>query len=66
MEVLMPSPECVMPRYVMPRYVMFDQTQDKVGQIMHESPQSNLVTRPSWVALTLLIVAFNIIAASSA
>lgn len=52
--------------YPMPRYVMFDQTRDKVRQIMHEHPRAGLITSPSWLALTLLIVAFNIIAASSA
>ena len=48
------------------RYVMFDQTDDKVRQIMREARRTRLVAQPSWLALTLLVVAFNIIAVSSA
>lgn len=47
-------------------YVMFDQTRDKVARIMGERAASDLVARPSWLALGLLVVAFNIIAATSA
>ncbi len=57
----MSSPQCAVTRYV-----MFDQSRDKVRGIMGERRQSELLARPSWLALTLLLVAFNIIAASSA
>ena len=48
-----------------PRYVMFEQARDKVPGIMREHRPAAMVTRPSWIALGLLVVAFNIIAASS-
>ena len=45
---------------------MFDQARNKIGQIMRDGDSPELVTHPSWLALGLLLVAFNIIAASSA
>ena len=47
-------------------YVMFDQARNKVPQIMREGSTPEMVSRPSWLALGLLVVAFNLIAASSA
>ena len=46
-------------------YVMLDQTRDKVRDIMRETRSPALVTRPSWLALALLVAAFNVIAISS-
>ena len=46
-------------------YVNFDQTRDKVRDIMRETRSPPLVTRPSWLAFALLLVAFNVIAISS-
>ena len=47
-------------------YIMRDQTRDKVTDIMRDPPAATLVTRPSWVALVLLVAAFNVIAITSA
>lgn len=46
-----------------PRYVMCDQARDTVRDIMREDvPRATLVEQPSWLALALLLVAFNLIA----
>lgn len=46
-----------------PRYVMCDQARDTVREIMREGPPpAVLVSQPSWLALALLVVAFNLIA----
>ena len=46
-------------------YIMLDQTRDKVRDIMRERDTATLVSRPSWLALALLLAAFNILALSS-
>lgn len=46
-------------------YVMIDQARNKVPQIMRETRAPEMIKHPSWLALGLLVVAFNIIAASS-
>lgn len=49
-----------------PRYVMCDQARDTVREIMREqAPREPLLRQPSWVALVLLVAAFNLIAISS-
>jgi len=45
------------------RYVMQDQARDTVGEIMRTRPlRPALLEQPSWVALALLLVAFNLLA----
>jgi len=45
------------------RYVMQDQARDTVNEFMRERPlRPALLEQPSWVALALLLVAFNLIA----
>jgi len=45
---------------------MCDQAHDTVRDIMREgSPRGALVRQPSWLALVLLLVAFNLIAIAS-
>lgn len=43
-------------------YLMRDHARDTVRDIMGERPGERLLTRPSWVALTLLVMAFNLLA----
>ena len=42
-------------------YVMCDQARNTVQQIMHERRRETLLPHPSWLALGLLLVAFNIV-----
>lgn len=42
-------------------YIMRDQAHDTVQKIMHERRPDPLITHPSWLALGLLLVAFNIV-----
>ena len=45
------------------RYVMQDQARDTVSEIMSTRPlRPALLEQPSWVALALLLVAFNLLA----
>lgn len=44
------------------RYIMRDQAHDTVRDIMRDLPNRDLLTQPAWVAVTLLIVAVNLIA----
>lgn len=46
-------------------YVMLDQTRDKIHDIMRETRSPPWITRPSWLALVLLVAACNVIAISS-
>lgn len=49
-----------------PRYVMCEQARDTVREIMREAPpRAALLPQPSWLALALLVVAFNLIAIST-
>ena len=45
------------------RYIMHDQTRAKIQDIMREHPSdAPRITHPGWLAVTLLVVAVNVMA----